>query len=170
MEANFLSTNTWMFDVGTGSWWNCLGVALNTNAVKYEKSDSSMRCSYNKPLTHILHYWFSLPHRSYEINTSLFLGGKIIGLFHRAISQSGHPLLTITKPGSARKTAWEFANLVDCRDNITKSEQLLQCLQNLPVKTLIERWAYLRVRADQKRKHAFINFIKAIRLFLFLLR
>ncbi|KAK7590851.1 hypothetical protein V9T40_002464 [Parthenolecanium corni] len=63
------------------------------------------------------------------------------GLFHRAISQSGTPLLTIMKPGSARKTAWNLARVVGCYENVTRNEQLLTCLQNVPTKTLIQTWS-----------------------------
>ncbi len=69
-----------------------------------------------------------------------------VGLFHRAISQSGHPLLTIMRPGTARKTAWDFARIVGCYNNITKSEQLLKCLQKVPTKILLQEWAYSRVK------------------------
>lgn len=67
----------------------------------------------------------------------LLISNKFLGLFHRAISQSGHPLKEVMSKGSARKLSWITANLMGCK-NIKRSEELLKCLQKVPVDILIK--------------------------------
>ncbi|XP_065209911.1 juvenile hormone esterase-like [Planococcus citri] len=72
------------------------------------------------------------------IDVSLHLCSPLSkGLFHRAISQSGHPLKEVMAPGSARKLSWITADLMGCK-SIKKSEELLKCLQKVPVENLIK--------------------------------
>lgn len=55
----------------------------------------------------------------------------ISGLFHRVISQSGHPL-DLEKQGKPTLTAWKYASLVGCNDETVKTSQdLLNCLRNI---------------------------------------
>ncbi|XP_065209353.1 juvenile hormone esterase-like [Planococcus citri] len=58
------------------------------------------------------------------------------GLFHRVISQSGHPF-DMEPPGKAKLNAWKFASMVGCSgDDVQTSEELLKCLKNIPAKKL----------------------------------
>lgn len=62
-----------------------------------------------------------------------------IGLFHRVISQSGHPL-DMERPGKARLNAWKYASLIGCADeNVETSQDLLNCLKNIPANVLASR-------------------------------
>lgn len=64
------------------------------------------------------------------------LKDSVSGLFHRAITQSGHPLKTVMKPGEARLQAWTLARIVGC-GYAKCSEELLQCLQAIPVEVIV---------------------------------
>ncbi|XP_065209356.1 juvenile hormone esterase-like [Planococcus citri] len=59
------------------------------------------------------------------------------GLFHRAISQSGHPF-DMERPGKAKLNAWKFGSMVGCSgDDVKTSEELLKCLKNIPGEKLV---------------------------------
>jgi len=60
------------------------------------------------------------------------------GLFHKAILQSGTPICrwATTTPGIARKRAQAVSTLAGCYADT--SEDILKCLQKLPVNFLIE--------------------------------
>lgn len=63
----------------------------------------------------------------------------IIGLFHKAISQSGHSLNSevVHPSGTARALAWDLARIVGCNTSeIRTSEELLGCLLEIPSITL----------------------------------
>lgn len=68
------------------------------------------------------------------------------GLFHRVISQSGHPL-DMEKPGVARQHAWKMASFVGCDDKTT-SKDLLACLKKLPAEKLVENNSRLFVSSE----------------------
>ncbi|XP_065209336.1 juvenile hormone esterase-like [Planococcus citri] len=58
------------------------------------------------------------------------------GLFHRLITQSV-PFTLIERPGKAKLNAWKVGSMVGCDgDEVNNSEQLLNCLRNLPAEDL----------------------------------
>lgn len=70
------------------------------------------------------------------------------GLFHKAISQSGHPLNadSIHEPGEARKQAWRLASVVGCNTpQIRSSEALLECLRHVSSDKLGRAYSSLMV-------------------------
>lgn len=60
------------------------------------------------------------------------------GLFHKAILQSGSPVCTwaVSPPGLSRKRAHAVATISGC--NFDTSEDILQCLRQVPAQYLID--------------------------------
>lgn len=64
----------------------------------------------------------------------------LAGLFHRCISQGGHPLnfWSMMKPGQSREYAWQLGKVLGCSNYVNKtSETLLQCLKSKSIEELI---------------------------------
>lgn len=62
-----------------------------------------------------------------------------LGLFHKAIAQSGHAMnyRAIVSTGQNLRKAWQFAKIVGCDNpSIINSETLVECLRTVDIQTL----------------------------------
>jgi carboxylesterase type B len=66
----------------------------------------------------------------------IFFSSKIVGLFHRAISQSGTALHWWGFTNAGRDRAFRLGQALEC--NTSNPDELLECLQNAQTKDIVE--------------------------------